>query len=308
MTAILTVCHLLVVLLMPFVLVGLINRTKALWTGRRGPPILQCAYDMARLLRKHSVYSKTTTPLFRSGALVMLVTCLAACLLSPVLGAFAPLAFSYDFVAFAYTLGLGRAFLMLSALDAGSSFEGMGASREASFSAFAEPTLILLLGAAAIATGTTSFASMLGGLHATSRFAWFAPPAAAALLILLQTEAARVPVDDPLTHLELTMIHEVMILDHSGPELAAMQYASSLKLTLYAGMIAALLNPYDPMTAAPASVTTSVLLMASVAVVLGTIESLVARLRMKWVPRYILAATFAAGLSLAGQSWVGGAP
>jgi formate hydrogenlyase subunit 4 len=197
---------------------------------------------------------------------------------------------------------------MLSALDAGSSFEGMGASREASFSVFAEPALVLLLGTAAIATGATSFASMLGGLHATSRFVWFVLPAAVALLILLQNEAARVPIDDPLTHLELTMIHEVMILDHSGPELAAMQYAVSLKLTLYAGMIAALLNPYDPIKAAPACVVTSVLLMTCVAVVVGTIESLVARLRMKWVPRYILAATVAAGLSLAGQSWGSGAP
>jgi formate hydrogenlyase subunit 4 len=108
-----------------------------------------------------------------------------------------------------------------------------------------------------------------------------------ALLILLQTEAARVPVDDPATHLELTMIHEVMILDHSGPELAAMQYAAGLKLTLYAGLIATLLNPLDPLTAPLAAVATSLMLMLAVAVVVGTVESVVARLPLRWVTHYV---------------------
>jgi formate hydrogenlyase subunit 4 len=298
MNGLLTACHLLAVLLAPFVMVGVINRTKALWAGRRGPPIMQSAYDVARLLRKRVVYSTTTTALFRHGALVALVATLAASFFSPLVGSFAPLAFDFDFVAFAYLLGLGRIFLMLSALDTGSPFEGMGASREASFAAFAEPALFLLFGAAALATGATSFAAMLGGLHETERFAWVAGPIVVALGILLQTEAARVPVDDPLTHLELTMIHEVMILDQSGPELAAMQLAASLKLTLYAGMIAALLNPYDPVTATLPALGTTVLLMVAVAALVGTVESLVARLRMKWVPRYILVAMLAAAASL----------
>jgi formate hydrogenlyase subunit 4 len=308
MTMLLVSCHLVVLLVMPILLVGLINRTKALWAGRRGPPLLQTAYDAARLLRKQSVYSSVTTAVFQSGAMVVLVTSLAAGLFSPLLGAFAPLSFAYDFVAFAYTLGLGRVMLMLSAMDAGSSFEGMGASREAWFAILAEPALFALLGAAAIATGTTSFAALLGGLHHAPHFIWMVVPAVVALVILLQTEAGRVPVDDPLTHLELTMIHEVMILDHSGPDLAAMQVAAALKLTVYAGMIAALLNPYDPATQWLPSAAACVVIMSSVAVLVGTIESLVARLRMKWVPRYVLGAGVAAGLAFAALSLGGGAP
>ena len=108
-----------------------------------------------------------------------------------------------------------------------------------------------------------------------------------AQLILLQTEAARVPVDDPATHLELTMVHEVMILDHSGPELAAMQYAAGLKMTLYAGLIATLLNPIHPLTAPLAGVVVSIGLMLGVAVVVGCFESVMARLPLPWVTRYV---------------------
>jgi formate hydrogenlyase subunit 4 len=118
-----------------------------------------------------------------------------------------------------------------------------------------------------------------------------AVPLVLALLILLQTEAARVPVDDPLTHLELTMIHEVMVLDHSGPELAAMQYAAALKMALYAGLIAALLNPFDPLQTPLAALLVCVLLMLAVAVVVGCVESLTARLPMRWVPAYVLLAS-----------------
>jgi formate hydrogenlyase subunit 4 len=206
------------------------------------------------------------------------------------LGQFAPLQFSHDVIVVAYTLGLGRIALMLSAMEVGSAFEGMGAAREASFSAFAEPALFLVLGAASAATGMTSFADLLGHLHNTHLYWMVAAPLAIALLILLQTEASRVPVDDPLTHLELTMVHEVMILDHSGPELAAMQYAGALKITLYAGLIATLLNPLDPMAAPLAATGVSAVLMVLVAVTVGCVESLTARLPLQWVPRYVLLA------------------
>jgi len=124
---------------------------------------------------------------------------------------------------------------MLSAFDVGSSFEGMGAAREASFTAFVEPALFLLIGAASLATPQTSFAGLIGQWHHAASFPWLSAPTILVLFVLLQTEASRVPVDDPMTHLELTMVHEVMILDHSGPELAAMQYASAMKMTTYAG-------------------------------------------------------------------------
>jgi formate hydrogenlyase subunit 4 len=242
--------------------------------------------------------------LFRSGAWVVLAASVLAAMIAPIVGKLAPLQFSYDFIFFAYTLGLARIFLMLSALDVGSSFEGMGAAREASFTAFIEPALFLLIGAATVATGYSSFAELIGQLHQTESFAWLALPMVVVLFILLQAEAARVPIDDPLTHLELTMIHEVMILDHSGPELAAMQYAAALKMMTYAGLIAALINPFDAATDPQAAVLTSLLIIGTVAVAVGCVESLTARLRMRLVPRYLLLASLLAALCLGAAGWL----
>lgn len=297
--AALTITHALLVLLMPIVLVGVINRSKSWWVGRKGPRILQSASDLWRLLGKRPVVSSVASPLFRAGAYVVLLCGLLASAIAPLLGQFAPLQFSHDFIVVAYVLGLARMAMVLSAMDVGSAFEGMGAAREVSFSAFAEPALFLLLGTASAATGMTSFADLLGHLHNTHLHGLVAAPLTIALLVLLQTEASRVPVDDPLTHLELTMVHEVMILDHSGPELAAMQYAGALKITLHAGLIATLLNPLDPMAAPLAATAISVALMLMVAVVVGCVESLMARLSMQWVPRYTMVAAGAALLCMA---------
>jgi formate hydrogenlyase subunit 4 len=295
---ILPLAHVVIALTMPILLVGIVNRVKALWAGRKGPRLLQTASDLRRLLGKRPVYSTVATPLFRAGAYVVLIASLLAAMIAPILGSFSLLRFDDDFIVFAYTLGLARIFLMLSAMDVGSSFEGMGAAREASFSAFVEPALFLLVGAAGAATGNMSFAGLIGHLHQAESFRWLAAPAVVALFILLQTEAARVPVDDPLTHLELTMIHEVMVLDHSGPELAAMQYSAALKMSLYAGLIAAVLNPFDPFDAPGACILASLAIMAAVAVAVGCVESLTARLPMRWVPRYLLLASVAAALCI----------
>lgn len=303
---ILTLAHIAVALMMPFLLVGVVNRTKSWWGGRKGPGLFQSYHDLRRLCAKRPVVSSTATPLFRLGAYVVLVCALAAMAFVPLLGQFAPLSFAQDFVAVAYTLGLARIVLMLSAMDVGSPFEGMGAAREAKFGAFAEPALFLLLGTASAATGMSSFADMLGQLHHTPTYALIVLPLAAALLILLQTEAARSPVDDPLTHLELTMIHEVMILDHSGPELAAMQYAAALKMTLYAGLIATLLNPLSPMTDPLAAIAASVGIMLAVAVVVGCFESLMARLPLPWVSHYVWLAGWLVGFAALVVGVVGG--
>ncbi|MFP5460536.1 MAG: respiratory chain complex I subunit 1 family protein [Gammaproteobacteria bacterium] len=305
--AVLNFAHAAVVLAMPILMVGIVNRTKSWWAGRRGPKLFQSFWDLMRLLRKQPVTSSVATPIFRVGPWVVLVASLLAALIAPVFGAVAPLRFDHDFILLAYALGLARIFMMLSAMDVGSSFEGMGAAREASFTAFIEPALFLLVGTAALATGQASLAGALGQWQDSASFQWFAVPAVLVLFVLLQAEAARVPVDDPLTHLELTMIHEVMVLDHSGPELAAMQYAAAVKMTLYAGLLAALLNPFDAHAEPLAAIAASVALMAAVAVAVGCVESLVARLRMRHVPRYLMLATALAALGLGAAGWMAGA-
>jgi formate hydrogenlyase subunit 4 len=300
MRAFVIALHVMVVLVMPILMVGLVNRTKSWWGGRRGPRLTQSAWDLLRLLRKRPVVSDVTTPLFKAGAWVALGASLLAAMIAPVLGPVAPLEFGRDFIVFAYTLGLARIFLMLSAMDVGSAFEGMGTAREASFTAFIEPALFLLIGTAGVLTGQSSFAGLMGHWSLT----WLTVPAVAVLFVLLQAEAARVPVDDPLTHLELTMIHEVMVLDHSGPELAAMQYAAALKMTMVAGLIATLLNPFDPLTQTALALVASLAIMAAVAVAVGCVESLVARLRMRLVPHYLMLATAVAAQGLLASGWM----
>jgi formate hydrogenlyase subunit 4 len=299
MRFLLSITQMLLVLCMPILLIGVVNRTKSWWVGRRGPGLMQSGWDLWRLMGKRAVVSNTASALFSAGPYVVLVCSLFAACMVPMLGQFAPWQFSFDFVAVAYTLGLARILLMLCAMDVGSSFEGMGAAREASFSSFAEPALFLLLGTACAATGLHSFADVIGGLYRSGHYGFILAPLVISLFILLQTEAARVPVDDPLTHLELTMIHEVMVLDHSGPELAAMQYAAALKMTLYAGLIAALLNPFDPLLVPIAALMFSVAAMVVVAAVVGCVESLTARLPMRWVPIYVLLASAFSLLAMA---------
>lgn len=295
--------HVVLLLAAPVLMVGLVNRTRSWWAGRRGPGLLQSGWDLLRLLRKQPVFSSTSTPLFRAGAWVVLAATGLAALIAPLLGPLAPLQFERDFIVFAYALGLARLALMLSALDVGSAFEGMGAAREAAFTAYIEPALFLLLGTAALVEGPTSLAGLIGHWHRAEGFAWLVLPVVAVLFVLLQAEAARVPVDDPATHLELTMVHEVMILDHSGPELAAMQYAAALKLTIYAGLIAVLLNPFDP-AQHPWSPLLSLALMAVVAVAVGCIESLIARLRLRHVPAYLMGASALAAACLLLGGWL----
>jgi formate hydrogenlyase subunit 4 len=307
-TALLVALHLAALLGLPFLLVGIVNRTKALWAGRKGPRLLQAFSDFRRLLRKRPVYSEVTTAIFRVGPLVVLASTVVSALLAPVLGRFAPISFRYDFVAVAYLWGLGRMAMMLGALDTGSSFEGMGASREATYSALVEPALFLALGTLAAATGHATFAELVGAGARGAAPAIVPLACAVALFVVLQVEAARVPVDDPTTHLELTMIHEVMILDHSGPELAALQYASALKMTICAGIVAAVLNPLSAADGPLLVAAVNVALVLGVAVAVGFVESLVARLRLAAVPTYVFVAVVSGLVALlATAGWQGGA-
>lgn len=198
---------------------GVINRTRALLAGRKGTRFLQHLYDVRLLLRKGAVYSTTTSALFRAVPSVYLGAALVAMLFIPV-GDLSPvLAFDGDLIAFAYTLALGRTALILAAMDTGSSFEGMGASREALYGALAEPALLLILGTLALLTGCTSFADLFV-VGSEARYTIILLLSSYVLIKLVFTESGRVPVDDPRTHLELTMIHEVMCLDYCGVDMA----------------------------------------------------------------------------------------
>ncbi len=299
--------HALLLLLAPVLVVGVINRVKARWSGRVGPPLLQLAYDLARLSRKATVRSAVASWFVQLGPVVLLATTLVAGAFVPLVSGYAPAAFEHDFVAFAYLLGLGRLLMVLSAMDSGSAFEGMGASREAQLAVLVEPALFLVLGSLAVLGGRTSFASLSTALDLHPAAAVAVRVAAfVALLLLLQVEAARVPVDDPTTHLELTMIHEVMVLDHSGPDLAFVQYAAAMKLTLCAALAAGVLNPIGWADSPAGALASSALLVAGVAVLVGLVESLVARLRLEALPRYLLVGVLAGLLALVVTAFAGG--
>ena len=282
---------LFLLLLMPSLMLGLIAKTKAFISGRRGPPVFQPLHDILKLLGKGAVYSETSGWAFRLGPVLSLSAVLMAASLVPLFGA--PLiSFNGDAILFIYLLALGRFVTILAALDTGSSFEGMGASREAAFSSYAEPALILVFASLAIHSGSLSlsrmFSSGQGILPAPSILL-----AGSGLLIVLLAENSRIPVDDPNTHLELTMIHEVMVLDHSGPDLAFILYGAQLKLMLMGVLWIRLLSPS---LASNAFLLT--LSLCGLAIFIGVIESSMARLRLIRVPQLLIAAVCLAAFGL----------
>ena len=289
---------LILALVLAPLLLGVINRTKAIFGGRRGQPILQAYYDIAKLLRKGAVYSRTTSWVFRAGPVVGLAAAMGAILIVPLGGRPGLLSFSGDVVLLAYWLGLMRFFTVAAALDTGSAFEGMGASREVQFSALAEPALLVALAALFKLTGFGAIAETYATLDPQAL--WASGPilllVAAALLVVFLTENARIPVDDPTTHLELTMIHEVMVLDHSGPDFAMITYAASLKLWVLGALIVGILVPVRTGFAA-LDLAAAVGGMMALAVVTGVIESTMARLRLVRVPHLLAAASAMAVLA-----------
>jgi len=296
--AIAAVIHLLVALLLAPLLLGVINRTKAVFAGRRGQPLLQLYADLAKLLRKGAVYSGTTTWVFRAGPLVTLAAVTVSLLVVPFAGVRAVGAFPGDFVLFAYLLAVARFFTVIAALDTGSSFEGMGASREVAFSALAEPALLVGLAALARRAGGAS----LSDCYEAVRLFDFGPNGGlpllligAAFFVVFLAENARIPFDDPNTHLELTMIHEVMVLDHGGPDLAFVQYAAALKLWVLGALVVGILLPLRTGFVA-LDFGFGLAAMAVLAVATGCVESTKARVRLTGVPQLLVAATVLAGV------------
>jgi formate hydrogenlyase subunit 4 len=278
-------------LLLAPLLLGMINRTKAFVAGRRGPPLIQPYRDVAKSLRRGAVYGEVTSWLFRLGPVMNLATLAAALLILPFGGVGAVVSFPGDPIVIAGLFALGRFVTVLAALDTGSSFEGMGASREVHFAALAEPALLVALATLVRVTGALSLTDIYGAITlATWARALPALALVAITLVVLElVENTRIPVDDPTTHLELTMIHEVMVLDHSGPDFGYIQYAALLKLwilgALFVGLVVPLRSGSLWLDGGAA-----LLGMAGLAVVIGMVESAMARYRLVRVPQFIVGA------------------
>lgn len=268
-------------------LLGVINRVKAIMAGRKGQPLLQAYYDIIKQLKKGAVYSHTTSWIFRAGPMIGMACALVCLSIVPLGGVSAPLAFPGDLLLMAYMFGLMRFFTVIAALDTGSSFEGMGASREVLFSALAEPAFLVGLAAIARKTGLLSLSQILPSISAIS-------PAVVlviiAFIVIFLCENARIPFDDPNTHLELTMIHEVMVLDHSGPDFACILYGSALKMWVLGSVIIGMIFPVASGDFPLISVMEALGGLFVLAIFVGIVESSMARLRLVRVPQLLVTA------------------
>lgn len=297
MTAVEILIHLLVLVLLPPLLLGVIVKTKAAFAGRKGAPLLQVYFDIWKLLKKDMVLSKTTTWIFRAGPIVALITVTMAGLLFPLGFGRAPLGFTGDLVLFAYLFGLGRFFTVLAAFDTSSPFEGMGGTREVTFACLAEPALFMGLLVLAKLSSSLSLSTMFGGAGF-----WSVAPASLALVlvslfIVALAENCRIPVDDPTTHLELTMIHEAMVLDHSGPLFGVILQGAAMKLLVLGAVLVRLVMPVHPANPAAAwALFVGLLLVFALAV--GVVESVMARLQMRHVHRILVAACLLSGFGV----------
>ncbi len=257
---------------------GIVIRTKSITSGRKGPGIFQPMKDIFRLWKKGAVYSRTTSFIFQIAPSIYFASILMAILVIP-FGQFRGIvSFDGDFVFFAYVLALGKFFSIIGALDTGSSFEGMGASREALYSMLAEPAFFILMGSFALYTGHTSFHDIFISLHFGSYISYGLGVLATFVLIMIaMIENSRMPVDDPKTHLELTMVHEVMILDNSGFDLGLILYGTNLKFAMFGALVA---NFFTGTFSILISILIFLFVQILFAILVGILESFSARFRM----------------------------
>jgi formate hydrogenlyase subunit 4 len=269
---------------------GIIIRTKSFLSGRKGPGIFQPIKDIWRLFRKGAVYSVTSSFIFQIAPSIYFSSVILAIAMIPFGSQPGLISFKGDFILFAYILALGKFFNIISALDTGSSFGGMGASREALYSLLVEPAFFILMGSFALLTGHTSFQEIFGSLHFGSSISYAVGVLAAFVIVIITLiENSRMPIDDPKTHLELTMVHEVMILDNSGFDLGLILFTGNLKFTMYGALIANFfLTPGSELYfSIPIFIVTQIVF----AIIIGIIESFMARFRMNHNPQYIFTLT-----------------
>lgn len=268
---------------------GVIIRVKSIASGRKGPGVFQPIRDVARLFKKGVVYSETTSFVFQIAPTIYFSSVVMAMLVVPFGQSKGIISFNGDFIFFAYVLALGKFFSIIAAMDTGSSFEGMGASREALFSMFAEPAFFILMGSLALLTGHTSFHEMFAALHIGSYISYaLAILGTFVLMMISMVENSRMPIDDPKTHLELTMVHEVMILDNSGFDLGLILTAGYLKFAIYGALV---VNLFIGMFPYHYSIPMFFVIQFVLACGVGLIESFMARFRMSHNAQFIFVLT-----------------
>lgn len=276
----------IILLFVPFLMMGIIKKTKTFWAGKKGPSVFQPLYDFVRLMKKDFVISKTTSVVFRIAPIITFSTVLFAGLFVPLASGSALINIPAGLIVFAYTLALGKFASLISAMDTGSSFEGMGASREACFSTIVEPAFFIVIASIMALTGNYTFGALSNIISSAGSYGVLIIIfSIVVLFIMMLTEASRVPVDDPATHLELTMIHEVMILDNSGSDLALFSWANSIKLLLLSSLIANMIIPST--VEGWLAVLLYLLIMFIISIIIGTVESGMARIRMSHVFEFI---------------------
>ncbi len=272
------------ILFLPFLMAGIIKKTKSFWSGRKGASIFQPLYDFIKLIKKHLVISKTTTAVFSLAPIISIAGVFTASLFVPLISGSAFWNLPGGLIVFAYMLGLVKFFSLIGAMDTGSSFEGMGASREACFTTIVEPAFFIIIASIMALSGIYSFESLSKLVLASGSYGiLIAIFAALALFLMVLIEGCRVPVDDPATHLELTMIHEVMILDNSGHDLALITWASSIKMLLISSLIAKIIIP-DGTILYPLYYLITIFIIS---MIIGTVESSMARIRMSRIFEFI---------------------
>ncbi len=279
----------ILILITSLLTTGLIIRVKSISSGRKGPGIFQPVKNVMVLIRKVTVYSETSGIISRIAPIAIISALLVASMMVPVAGFKPLLSFRGDFILFAYLMALGRFMMIIAAFDSGSSFEGMGASREALYGMLIEPALFILIAGLTVFTGQFSLSSIFNLSQNEGYSLVFGLIVAYIIGNITLVENSRIPVDDPKTHLELTMIHEVMVLDTSGFNLAMIQLTSMLKFAIFGSLIASAVIPRDLSPAARIALYFAVQLLFSAAI--GFSESFRTRFKMNRNQQYILTVT-----------------
>lgn len=299
------ILQLFIIILLAPLINGLIKKAKALTQKRVGPPLLQMYYDLFKLMRKSAVISETSSWIFRATPYIVFSSTAVAALFVPVTTLIPLSGFTGDIIMLVYLLAMGRFFMCLAGLDTGSTFGGMGSSREAMISSIIEPAILVSFFTLGLTAKSTSVIGIMSAMKEITH-PLFHPVFLmlfASLLVVIIAETCRIPIDDPSTHLELTMVHEAMILEYSGRHLALMELGASMKQLIFITLLVNLFLPMDQyialsgITALLISLLIYLIKIILIAILIAVIEVSTVKLRFFSIPNL---AAFAFILSFLG--------